>query len=200
MGASISTFGSPNKLDMKKIICGNEMDKMPGWAFRIMAFMFDVTGIFKSVDKRLEPFNIQKGQTVIDYGSGTGRYLPGASRLVGDQGIVYAVDIHELAVKSAFRIIEKQHLENIRPVLTDGKTVNIPSSVADIIYCLDMFHMVRDTRPFLLELNRLTRPGGTLYLEDGHQPRATTRGKILDSGGWEIVSENKSYVVCQPKP
>jgi ubiquinone/menaquinone biosynthesis C-methylase UbiE len=184
---------------MKKIICGNGMDKMPGWAFRIMAFMFDVADIFKSADKRLEPFNIQKGQTVIDYGSGTGRYLPGASRLVGDQGIVYAVDIHELAVKSASRIIEKQHLENIRPVLTDGKTVNIPAHVADIIYCLDMFHMVRDPGPFLLELNRLMKPGGTLHLEDGHQPRTSTRGKVLDSGCWEIVSENKSSVVCKPK-
>jgi hypothetical protein len=59
---------------MKKIMCGNEMDKMPGWAFRIMAFMFDVADVFKSTDKRLEPFKLQKGQTVIDYGSGTGRY------------------------------------------------------------------------------------------------------------------------------
>jgi 2-polyprenyl-3-methyl-5-hydroxy-6-metoxy-1,4-benzoquinol methylase len=69
----------------------------------------------------------------------------------------------------------------------------------DIIYCLDMFHMVRDTKAFLLELNRLMKPGGTLHVENGHQPGTSTRGKVLDPGCCEIVSENKSCVVCKPK-
>ncbi len=38
---------------------------------------------------------------VIDYGCGTGRCLKKASGQVGDRGAVYAVDIHELAIKSA---------------------------------------------------------------------------------------------------
>ena len=54
--------------------------------------------IFKSTEHKLDPFNIQKGQTVVDYGSGTGRYLRKASELVGENGWVYAVDIQELAI------------------------------------------------------------------------------------------------------
>ena len=113
--------------------------------------------------------------------------------------MVYAVDIHELAIKSAFRIIEKHNLKNVKPVLTDGKTVNIPQHTADIIYCLDMFHMVKDTPSFLQELNRLAKPGGTLYLEDGHQPRTSSREKVLKSGCWDILTEKKSFMVCTPK-
>jgi ubiquinone/menaquinone biosynthesis C-methylase UbiE len=184
---------------MKKVFCGNEMDRMPDWAFRSMAFMFNVADLFKSPHKRLEPFNIQKGQTVIDYGSGTGRYLPGASVLVGEKGLVYAVDIHELAIKSAFQQIKKHNLKNVKPIRTDGKTVNIPSHTADIIYALDMFHMVKDTETFLRELSRLIKPDGTLYLEDGHQPRALTREKILKSGCWDIAEERKSFIRCKPK-
>ncbi|MCK9423091.1 MAG: class I SAM-dependent methyltransferase [Bacteroidales bacterium] len=184
---------------MKKFICGNDVDKMPGWAFRIMAFMFNIADFFLSAAKRLDRFNIQNGQIVIDYGSGTGRYLPGASAMVGSNGMVYAVDIHELAIRSAFRIIEKQKLKNVKPVLTDGKSVNIPSGTADIIYALDMFHMVRDTTPFLKELHRLAKPGGILYIEDGHQPRSSTLDKILKSGYWNIISEQKSFVTCKPK-
>jgi ubiquinone/menaquinone biosynthesis C-methylase UbiE len=183
---------------MKKVLCGNEMDKMPGWAFRIMSFMFNTADLFVSHESKLAAFNIQKGQTVIDYGSGTGRYLAQASGLAGDQGTVYAVDIHELAIKSAFRRIEKYKLTNVKPVLTDGKTVDIPSHTADIVYALDMFHMVSNTRAFLGELNRLTKPGGTLFLEDGHQPRSQTREKILESGCWEIEEETKAFVKCRP--
>jgi len=183
---------------MKKVFCGNEMDKMPDWAFRIMAFMFNAADLFISGNKKLDPFNIQKGQTVVDYGSGTGRYLPQASGLVGDEGLVYAVDIHELAVKSAFRTIVKHNLKNVRPLLTDGKTVDIPSQTADVIYALDMFHMVKNTQPFLKELNRITKPGGSLFLEDGHQPRSLTREKVLNSACWNIVEETKRFIKCSP--
>ena len=172
---------------------------MPDWAFRIMAFMFTVADFFTSPEKRLEPFDILKGYTVIDYGCGTGRYLPEASELVGDEGLVYAVDIHELAIQSAYRILEKQKLENIKPVLTDGKTVNIPSHTADIVYALDMFHMVRNPQEFLNELHRLTKPDGFLYLEDGHQPRTATREKVLKSGCWSILGESRNFIQCKPE-
>ena len=184
---------------MKKVFCGNEMDKMPGWAFRIMAFMFNVADLVISRNKKLNPFDLQKGQIVVDYGSGTGRYIPQASELVGNEGLVYAVDIHELAVKSAFRTIKKHNLKNIRPILTDGKTVDIPSQTADIIYALDMFHMVKNTKPFLEELNRIVKPGGILFLEDGHQPRSLTKEKVLNSLCWVILKETKTFIKCSPK-
>jgi len=140
-----------------------------------------------------------KGQTVIDFGSGTGRYLRRASEMVGEEGLVYAVDIQELAVKSAFRIIAKHNLKNVKPVLTDGISAGVPSHVADIVYCLDMFHMVKDTRQFFMDLNRLTKPEGILYLEDGHQPRTSTREKVLESGYWEILEESAKFIKCKPK-
>jgi ubiquinone/menaquinone biosynthesis C-methylase UbiE len=184
---------------MKKVFCGNDMDRMPGWAFRIMACMFDLSDLFRSPDSKLDPFNIQKDQTVIDYGSGTGRYLPRASELVGENGLVYAVDIHQLAIKSASGRIEKNNLKNVKPVLTDGKTVNIPTHTADIIYALDMFHMVKDYEGFLKELCRITKPDGILFLEDGHQPRSSTKEKILKSGCWIIIKETPTFVECTPK-
>lgn len=183
---------------MKKALCGNDMDRMPDWAFRAMAFLFNIADFFKGTDKKLGHFKIQRGDTVIDYGSGTGRYLKNASELVGSDGLVYAIDIHELAIKSAIRIIRKFDLKNVRPVQTDGKSVDLPSQIADCIYALDMFHMVRDTGIFLRELNRLSKKNGVLYLEDGHQPRTLSKDKILQSGYWDIIEENKSFITCKP--
>jgi len=184
---------------MKKVLCGAELDKMPNYAFRIMSFMFGVVDLIKSNDNKLVPFNMKKGQTVIDYGSGTGRYLPKASEFVGDNGQVYAVDIHQLAIDSAYKRIKKYKLKNVKPVLTDGTTVDLPSSLADIIYALDMFHMVKDPGSLLVELNRLIKPNGILYLEDGHQARSSTREKVLKSGCWIIIKETSSCIQCTPK-
>jgi ubiquinone/menaquinone biosynthesis C-methylase UbiE len=183
---------------MKKSFCGNEMDRMPDWSFRIMAFMFNVADRFRSPDRKLDSLDIRPGQTVIDWGCGTGRYLRSASKRVGESGTVYAVDIHELAIASAERMIKKYELHNVHPRLTDGKTVEIPAGTADLIYAFDMFHMVSDPGTFLRMLARLARPGGTLILEDGHQPRPAARMKVMDSGCWEIVEETRSWLRCRP--
>ena len=79
--------------------------------------------------------------------------------------------IHQLAIEAAANIANKYNLKNVHPVLTE-KTVNIPPQTADLIYALDMFHMVKDTNVFLKELCRITKPDGILILEDGHQTRA----------------------------
>lgn len=183
---------------MKKVMYGNEMDRMSNWAFKMMAFIFNVTDLVKSPNQRLDTFGIQKGQTVVDWGCGTGRYLKQASEKVGDKGNVYAVDIHQLAIEKASNIINKYKLKNVQAVITDGKTVSIPSRTADLIYALDMFHMVRDTNAFLQVLCRITKPDGVLILEDGHQPRALAKEKVNHSGCWEIIIETKGYMKCRP--
>jgi len=183
---------------MKKLLCGNERDRMPDWAFRMMAFMFKIADLFMSPGKKLDPFHIKLGQTVIDYGCGTGRYLKQASELAGENGTIYAVDIHKIAIESALRKIRKYHLKNVYPIMTDGRTVDIQTETADIVYALDMFYMVKDSSGFLKELKRITKPGGVLYLEDGHQPRSLAKQKVKSSGCWEILEETKGFLKCKP--
>lgn len=184
---------------MKKVLCGNDMDKMPNWSFKIMAFMFNVADVLKSPDRRLDGFGIRKGQTVVDWGCGTGRYLKQASELAGSTGTVYAVDIQPLGVEAAVKRAKKHQLDNVHALQTDGKSVAIPDHTVDLIYALDMFHMVGDTKSFLKELHRIAKNDAVLFLEDGHQPRTLAKQKITNSGCWEITAETKGYVKCKPK-
>ena len=174
------------------------MDRMPAWAFRFMAIIFDVEDLFSKPGAKLDQFGISAGDTVVDWGCGTGRYLRKASELTGETGKVYAVDIHELAVQAAFRQARKYNLVNIIPVQTDGTSSEVPAHCADLIYALDMFHMVSNPHIFLKELHRISKEGGTLILEDGHQPRSVSKAKILKSGLWEILEEKKHFMKCKP--
>jgi len=61
-----------------------------------------------------------------------------------------------------------------------------------------MFHMVKDTRTFMVELHRIIKPDGVLILEDGHQPRALAKEKVSQAGCWKIISETKAYMKCSP--
>ncbi len=173
---------------------------MPDWSFRLMDLIFHVIDyIYPYIDKRVEKFGIRPGLTVVDYGCGPGRYTTRFAKLAGEQGKVYAVDIHELAVEEVKKKIERYGLRNVVPVLTDGYRTGLPDNTADIVSAIDMFHMISNASQFLAELKRITKDDGILVIDDGHQRRSTTRRAILESGIWEIFSETKDHLKCKPK-
>jgi len=183
-------------MKIKQTALGNDMDRMPDIAFRGMSFIFSIWEIFASPGKKLKKFGIKPGDTVIDYGCGPGSYLKEASLLAGDKGTVYAADIHELALKSVNRKIQKYNLKNVKPFLVKDYKCDIPDNTADVIYALDMFHMVKQSDLFLKELHRMLKKNGRLIIEDGHQPREQSRQKINITKLWKIIEETKGWLVC----
>lgn len=177
---------------------GKHMDRIPNWSFRLMHGWFALRDRFFPVGSLLDRFGITDGQTVVDYGCGPGSYLKRASELVGPFGRVWAVDIHELALEAVTKRIRKERLFNVTPLHTDGTIIPLADETADLIYALDMFHMVSRPSVMLAELNRICKETGVLFLDDGHQSRREAKSKIEASGCWQIVEENKRYLTLRP--
>ena len=177
---------------------GQGMDRMPGWAFRGMSAIFAIRDRFFPVDSLLEQFPIQPGMTVADYGCGPGSYIGRASAKVGPQGIVYAIDVHELAVAAIGKKINKKGLVNVKPVLAQKDKCPLEDNAADIVWALDMFHMVSQPTAFLREINRIIKPSGMFFIDDGHQPREQSKAKILESRAWTIDEETPKFMKCIP--
>lgn len=179
-------------------VFGKRMERIPGVAFRMMSLLFVIRDRFTSPWSVLDQFGIERGQTAVDYGCGPGSYLRRASELVGSEGRVFAVDIHELAIKAVMKRIDREQLHNVTAVLAAGTSAGLPDCTADVIYALDMFHMVREPAVFLRELNRICKATGALYINSGHQSTKEAISKILSSGAWEIVERKKRYLKCAP--
>lgn len=192
------TNGGHTIYTMKNVFCGKGKERIPAIAFRMMSFMIEQKYKFLPLDARIDTFGIKEGFTVIDYGCGPGGYLKQVSRLVGENGKLYAVDIHELAIKSVKKKIEKYDLKNVEPVLAEGYSCDINDYTADLIYAVDMFHMIREPSPFLKELHRLLKKEGVLIIDDGHQSRNETKMKINKSKIWNITKESEDYLECTP--
>ena len=184
---------------MKNIIFGNSMDVMPSAFFRIMSALFKVRDLIMPHDYKLDLMGIKEGDVVLDCGCGTGSCLSKASILAGDNGLVYAVDVHPLAMKCAYKISERSVYKNIKPVLSQGGVIPVKPNSVDVIYALDMFHMVSDYKSFLAELYALIKPGGKLYLEDGHQSRRKTIDKVNESALWDISENSSKWIVCSAR-
>lgn len=186
-------------MGLKKTMYGYEVEHMSNLAFRLMSLVFSLRDLLFSVDKKLDQFSIEQGSILVDFGCGPGSYVEYASKLVGKGGRVYAVDVQPLAIKAINGRIQSKKLENVIPVLSCGYPVNIDRHKADVIYALDMFHHVQDTREFLKELHRLLRPDGRLFIESGHQKMDSARTKLAASGFWVITEERGNIFTCRPR-
>jgi ubiquinone/menaquinone biosynthesis C-methylase UbiE len=185
-------------MSFKENIHGVGREKMPAIAFRMMDFIMKVHDLFKKPQGLLDEFGIKEGGTVVDYGCGPARFIVKAAALVGPKGRVYAADVHQLAIEAVAKAIRKYGLKNVEAVLTEGYDSGIPDGAADVVYALDMFHMIADPDGLLKELNRITKPDGFLFIDDGHKPRKETREKIAASGRWELAVEKERYLKYRP--
>lgn len=189
-----------NNKKLSDKLSGKNREGMPNIAFHIMTALMKLVDIFNNYSgKNFETLDLKLGQTVIDYGCGPARYIQNASNAVGDTGKVIAVDIHPLAIKKVEAKVEKFKLNNVEAVLANGYNTPIADSTVDVVYALDMFHMIEKPKALLTELSRLVKEGGIIIIEDGHQPRSETIEKINSSGVLTIIKESKCHVQCRKK-
>ena len=182
----------------KDLVFGKGREVIPNIAFRGMTAIMKLVDFFSDYSgKNIKKLNLELGQTVIDYGCGPARYIQSASKIVGENGEVIAIDIHPLAIKKVKEKIKRYVLSNVKAVLANGYYTDLPDGTADVIYALDMFHMIENPKELLSELARLVKTEGRVIIEDGHQPRTVTKKKIEDSDVLRIIHETKSFVECK---
>ena len=68
----------------------------------------------KDGQKFLKEIGIKKGQTVLDFGCGEGHYTIPASKAVGKNGKVYALDKDREVLDKLERIIKERNIKNIK--------------------------------------------------------------------------------------
>ncbi len=134
---------------------------MPNIAFRAMSLYFAVRHRLEDVRKPLQKAGIREGQTVLDFGCGPGHYSIAAAQMVGQNGKVYALDIHPLALQSVEKKAKKEGLTNITTILSD-RDPRLHDQSIDTVLVYDTIHMIEDKQALAKELHRVLKPNGLL--------------------------------------
>jgi len=140
---------------------------MPRAGFAIMKTVLTLRSLFKKPERILREMGIQKGQTVLDYGCGIGSFSIPAAKMVGNDGIVYALDIHPLAIKAVEKKIKKKRITNVKTILSARET-GLPDESVDVVLLYDVLQMISDKEKLLEELHRVLKPDGILFATAEH--------------------------------
>ena len=84
---------------------------------------------------------VKQGQCVLDFGCRDGKYTLPASKVVGPQGCVYAVDKDAKALRTLRQNIRKMRIDNIRVSrVTCSYRLPVPPESVDIALLYDVLH------------------------------------------------------------
>jgi len=114
----------------------------------------------------LEALNIQPGQSVCDMGAGNGFYTLELARLVGPEGIVYAVDIQPQMLRLLARRAAEEGLTNIKLLLGTPIDPRLPKGELDVVLCVDVYHEFSHPDAMLETIGASLKPDGRLVLAE----------------------------------
>ena len=109
---------------------------------------------------------IQKGDRVLDIGSGSGTDVLIASTLVGPRGKVYGLDMTDAMLSKARANAEKMGTSHVEFVKGNAETIPLPDASIDIVTSNGVLNLVPDKPRTFAEIFRILRPGGRIQIAD----------------------------------
>jgi ubiquinone/menaquinone biosynthesis C-methylase UbiE len=143
------------------------------------------------VDRVVETLHVTPGMRVADIGAGTGLFSWPFAREIGNDGVVYAVDINPVLLSHIDRTAAAASFTNVRTVLAAENDPLLPEPV-DLVFMCDTLHNIEDRAAYLETLRRHLRPGGRVAIIDFEERGLTPtelRGWMTDSG-FEFVDSH----------
>lgn len=118
------------------------------------------------INRVMDLLGITPGKTVADIGAGSGWFTVRAAKRVGDAGLVYAVDINPEATRYISDRAEKEHLPNVKTILSKPDDPLLPPTAVDSVLLLKTYHEVAHPVVLLRTLRASLRPGARVGVID----------------------------------
>ncbi|MFH1789685.1 MAG: methyltransferase domain-containing protein [bacterium] len=117
-----------------------------------------------------EKINLSVGMRVADFGCGrTGHFVFPAARIVGDEGIVYAVDILKKTLGGIKSMAISEGFDNIQVIWSDievaGK-MTIPNNSLDVVFFINVLSQIKQKNHAVEQAFLLLKKNGYLVIID----------------------------------
>jgi ubiquinone/menaquinone biosynthesis C-methylase UbiE len=142
-----------------------------------MAHKFDPANVAKLEDPErltwqppqviIDLLQLGGGETVVDYGAGTGVYTLALAAALPSGRAVAADRSDELLARLRDKLLDQPHMRTrVEIYHTTGNRVPLVTGSADAVLAVNLWHEIHDERPALDEIVRLLAPAGRLLIVD----------------------------------
>lgn len=160
-----------------------------------------------SAEEVIEAADINEGDVFLDAGCGDGYISLEASKVVGDQGMVYALDVYSESIETVKNEIEKNNLNNVETILADmTKEIPVDESSVDKIIMANVLHGFVESEEVDAVMNNITKAfkSGGIFTVVEFRKVKSERGppynvrlapsdvsEILEEYGFSVIANNE---------
>jgi len=151
------------------------------------------------VSKILGKIGVSRGQTILDFGCGSGTYTVPAAKISGKRGKVYALDKDRQALDELMRRAKSAGLKNIGRMQTSGELeIDLADESVDKVLLFDVFHSyyflrADDRGRLLAEIYRITKPSASLSVWPKHMESEAE--EEIKNAGFHLAEEISGMLV-----
>jgi ubiquinone/menaquinone biosynthesis C-methylase UbiE len=153
---------------------------------------------FRKPEETLAKIGITEGQRLLDFGCGIGSYSIPAAKIVGEEGKVYALDVHPLAIENVRKRIAKEGLPNVETIIS-GLETGVDDESLDHVLLLDVYSWISTRVKLLKELHRVLKPGGKLSVLIDHMDPAEFVGDIERTNLFVVDLQDDNFFILSNK-
>ena len=127
--------------------------------------------LWEHTDSLIAHLNITTGETIADIGCGSGFFTDKFSRLVGETGKIYAIEIKDEHINTLNDYINDEHITNVSVIKGKEDVLEFPEQVDKMFMC-SLYHVLygvtsdADRDKYLQSLVKLLKPDGELIIVD----------------------------------
>ncbi|MBI2625483.1 class I SAM-dependent methyltransferase [Candidatus Parcubacteria bacterium] len=119
----------------------------------------------------LEAVGLKPGMEVADFGCGAGHFAIPLARLVGDRGVVHAMDVRTEMLEAVVGRAKLERLYNIQAERVDleaERGSKLKDGSQDMVVAANILFQARDQRALIGEAHRVLKPEGRLVAIEWH--------------------------------
>ena len=117
----------------------------------------------ENVSTLIQNMKIESNDIIADIGAGSG-YHSFRMASLAKNGVVYAVDIQSEMLAAINRRIELNKIKNIKTILGNEKSIQLPNNSVDKILMVDVYHEFNFPREMIRSIKNALKPNGKLFL------------------------------------
>lgn len=141
---------------------------------------------------------IQKGDTVIDLGSGAGNDCFVARHETGETGKVIGIDFTDAMINKARLNAEKLGYKNVEFRMGDIEAIPVSDNLADVVVSNCVLNLVPNKQNVIKEIYRVLKPGGHFSISDivliGNLPDALKKDAEMYAGCVAGAIQKEEYL------